>query len=660
MMNSYVNSGFRMPDILLNQEPLIYNSRIIHSYVQLLKKKYPAVNITDLLTYAGMNVQEVNDQGHWFSQSQVDRFYDRLVELTGRENIAREAGRYSASPESIGVMRQYVLGLTSPGKVYELLEKTSANFTRSAKYESRMLSSNKVQVTVTPYPGVCEKSFQCENRKGFFEAITMIFNHKQPRIEHPECIFKGDPCCRYLISWEKTYTTYLKLIRNYALGVFVLLGLVLMPLLPARALFSVFLFFAILVLLISYAAVQAEKKELNESLENLKDASDQLVDQIEINYNNRLVTQEIGQIINRYNNLSDVLREVVLVLEKRLDFDRGMIILANREKTLMRFQAGFGYSPEQHQFLQKLYFHLDNPDSKGFFVVSFRDKKPLLINNIREFENNLSSRSVGFVQKMGAQSFICCPIICDNESIGILAVDNIRTRRLLVQSDMSLLMGISHFVGISIRHTEHLEAQKKQLKSVLKVLVSSIDARDPVTKGHSEWVAEFSEGICDAMGIHNEEREVIRVAALLHDYGKIAIPDSMLKKPDKLTEHEYEYVKFHVDKTKEILDQINFEGPLKAVPAIAAAHHEKFDGSGYPGGLRGKEIPLGARIIAVADYFEALTANRYYSDPMPPELVINILEEQVGIFFDGEIVEAFIRYYRNEFLNRETLKMSLA
>ena len=259
---------------------------------------------------------------------------------------------------------------------------------------------------------------------------------------------------------------------------------------------------------------------------------------------------------------------------------------------------------------------------------------------------------------MGAQSFICCPIICDNESIGILAVDNIRSRRLLVQSDMSLLMGISHFVGISIRHTEHLEAQKKQLESVLKVLVSSIDARDPVTKGHSEWVAEFSAGICDAMGIGHEEREVIRVAALLHDYGKIAIPDSMLKKPDKLTAHEYEYVQFHVDKTKEILEQINFEGPLKAVPAIAAAHHEKYDGSGYPGGLRGKEIPLGARIIAVADYFEARTANRYYNEPMPPEKALEMLTENCGIFFDEEIVDAFIRYYRGEFCARHEVASS--
>ena len=641
-----------------NEDPPLYNSRIIHSYIQLIKKKYPDVDLQNLLDHAEMKPHEVNDQGHWFTQTQIDRFYDQLVYLTGRENIAREAGRFSASPETIGVMRQYILGLVTPAKAYEFIKKGSASFTRSCNYESKMLSSNKVQITVTPFEGTNEKPFQCESRKGFFEAITLIFNYKQPRIEHPECMFRGDPCCRYIISWEKSYATHLKLIRNYAALISILSAIILTPFIQAKTLISVYSFLVMLILLISYATIRLEKKDLSEALENLKNASDQLVDQIEINYNNRLVTREIGQIVNRYNNLNDVLTGVVSVLEKRLDFDRGMIMLANKKKTLMKFWAGFGYTPELYQFLQKLYFHLDNPNSKGIFIVSFKEKKPQLINNINEFQDKLSNRSSNFAQKMGAESFICCPIICDNESIGILAVDNVRSKRLLVHSDMSLLMGISHFIGISIRHSEHLEAHKKQLKSVLKVLVSSIDARDPVTKGHSEWVAEFSVGICNELKIDNEEREVIRVAALLHDYGKIAIPDSMLKKPAKLTEHEYEYVKFHVDKTKEILDQINFEGPLKDVPNIAAAHHEKYDGTGYPKGLRGEEIPRGARIIAVADYFEALTANRYYNEPMPPARVINSLKDKSGTFFDGDIVDAFINYYQTEFLHNSVLRVS--
>lgn len=641
-----------------NNDPPIYNSRIIHAYIQLIKKQYPDVNIADLLKHAQMKPHEVNDQGHWFSQHQIDFFYERLVSLTGKENIAREAGRFAASPETIGVMRQYILGLATPAKAYELIGKASTNFTRSSKYESKMLAPNKVEITVTPYEGVQEKPFQCENRKGFFDAISMAFINKTPKIEHPKCMFKGDGVCNYIISWEKTFSTHFKLFRNYAILIFLFLCIILIAIYPIKALLPFFSLFAVFILGISLITEKFDKNNLTSAILNLKESSDQLVDQIEINYNNRVITREIGQIINHQTNLEGVLAEVVQVLNNRLDFDRGMIMLANEERTRLKFYAGFGYTNIQSEFLQKLYFHLDNPESKGIFVVAYKDKKPFLVNDINDIQDILSHRSLGFAQKMGAKSFICCPIICDNETIGVLAVDNIKSKRLLVHSDMSLLMGISHFIGMSIRHTQHLEAREQQLNSVLKVLVSSIDARDPLTKGHSEWVAEYSIGICHELEVNKEYQEVVRVAALLHDYGKIAIPDSMLKKKAKLTPHEYEYVKFHADKTKEILDKINFEGPLSEVPEIAGSHHERYDGSGYPRGLSGEEIPLGARIIAVADYFEALTASRYYSEPMPPEEVIGILRKNSGTFFDNKVVDAFIRYYHRTYID-ERLELKL-
>ena len=629
---------------LFKEDPL-YNSRIINSYIKLIKRKYSSVNISELLDYADMKPQEVDDQGHWFTQTQIDRFYEGAVTLTGNENLAREAGRYAASSEAIGVMRQYVLGLATPSKVYELIGKTSQNFTRASKVESNMLAPNKVEVTATPYEGTNEKPFQCENRKGFLEAICMVFNNRPPHIEHPECMFRGDRVCRYTITWEKSFATLYKILRNYLTLFVIFTGIASFFLMPFQYWFPLLSFLIVILLGISEVGERIDKKNLKTAMQSLQEASDQLVNQIEINYNNRVVTREIGQIINRRYNLEDVLQEVVAILEKRLDYDRGMIMLANKQKTQLKFYGGFGYTTEQAKFLKRLSFHLDNPVSKGAFVISFHEQKPFLINDINEIQDTLSERSLDFAKKMGGKSFICCPIICDDESIGILAVDNIRSKRLLVYSDISLLLGISHFIGIFIRHTEHLEARQNQLKSILKVLVSSIDARDPVTKGHSEWVAEYSVGICNQLGLNKDYREMIRIAALLHDYGKIGIPDSMLKKADKLTEYEYEYVKLHVDKTKEILSEINFEGSLREVPEIAGAHHEKIDGSGYPMGLKGEEIPFGARIIAVADFFEALTANRYYSEPMPPAKALDMLMEKSGIFFDKQVIDAFIRYY---------------
>jgi len=322
--------------------------------------------------------------------------------------------------------------------------------------------------------------------------------------------------------------------------------------------------------------------------------------------------------------------------------------LANQDKTGLTFREGFGYTDEQLNLLKNTNFHLDRPESRGVFAVSFREHKPFLINDIDEIKEDLSPRSLEFAKKMGTKSFICCPIIYEEESLGILAVDNLKTKRPLVQSDINLLMGIAPEIGVSIHNAMLIDARERQFKSILQVLASSIDARDPLTAGHSEKVTEYAVGICNELGMSRDYCEMIRVASLLHDYGKIGIKDDILKKEDKLNTEEREEIQKHVEKTKNILEKVNFEGIYKEVPEIAGSHHEKINGSGYPKGLRGEEIPLGARIIAVADFFEAITSKRHYRDAMPLDIAFQLLVDSSGKNFDEEVVEAFIRYYNKE------------
>jgi hypothetical protein len=628
-----------------NKQPRLYSSRIIDTYIKLIKSKYSHVNIGGLLRYAGMELYEVADQGHWFTQDQVNRFYEKLVQLTGNENIAREAGRYAASPDAIGVMRQYALGMVSPGSVYKAIQNASPNFTRSTHYQSRVLKSNSVEITVTPHSGINELPFQCENRIGFLDAIAMIFQNRLPRIEHPECIFKGGKACRYIVSWEKTSTYLWKGWRNYAaiaLGAgslffcFIDPWLVLTGILPGSA---------FIVLFLALLSEIGEKAELKASLDHLRDSTDRLVDQMNINYNNALMVNEIGRAVSAHTSPDDVLANIIQILGERLDYDRGMILLADKERSFLVYRAGFGYSNEQRELLDRTSFRLNREDSRGVFVVSFREQRPFLINDIEEIKDTLSLRSLAFARKLGSHSFICCPIVCDGESIGILVVDNLKSKRSLVQSDMSLLTGMAPIVGISIRNAELLDAKMRQFKSLLRALAATIDARDPLTAGHSERVTEYALGICGELGLSREDSEVIKVAALLHDYGKIGVPDAILKKKGKLTAEEYENLKTHTRKTRQILEQINFEGMLSQVPAIAGSHHEKLDGTGYPDGLSGDEIPIGARIIAVADFFEAVTAKRHYRDPMTLEEAIALLKEESVSRFDPKVVDALIRYY---------------
>ncbi|MCF6153760.1 MAG: HD-GYP domain-containing protein [Candidatus Brocadia sp.] len=627
----------------------LYNSRIIDTYIKLIKRKYNYINVDELLQYSGMESYQVSDEGYWFTQEQIDLFYDRLVYLTGNKDIAREAGRFGASPDAMGIMRQIVLSHIGPAKAYEAIGKAAANFTKSAIYESKRIDTNKVEIIVTPIDGVYEKPFQCENRIGYFECVSAMFNCRMPKIEHPECIFKGGDVCRYIVSWKESRFAFWEKIRNYTtllLSPSCMCSFFVNPKVTVTAVLPITLF--VILSLTLYSKIM-EKRELNTAIDNLRDSPDKLLEQINVNYNNALMINEIGLALSKQMDIDSILSNVTQVLEKRLDYDRGMILLANQDKSRLEYRAGFGYTDEQLQIVRNTSFHLNNPKSKGAFVISFHKQKPFIINDINEIKDTLSPHSLEFAKKIGVKSFICCPIIYERESLGILAVDNVKTKRPLLQSEVSLLMGIAPEIGISIHNSMLIEARERQFKSIIQVLAASIDARDTLTAGHSEKVTEYALGICNELEISKDYCEVIRVAALLHDYGKIGIDDSILKKNGKLDFGERKEIETHAEKTKKILEQIHFEGIYREVPDIAGSHHEKIDGSGYPKGLRGEEIPLGARIIGVADFFEAITSKRHYREPLPLDTAFQLLEEESGQRFDKKIVDAFIKFYNKKY-----------
>lgn len=630
-------------------QPPLYNARIISTYLRLIQKSYSHINVNDLLDAAGMEIHQVEDEGHWFTQDQVDRFHRRLIKLTGNEEIAREAGRFAMAPEMSGLLRQYVLGFIGPAKVYDIMGKKTPGFTKSSTWETKKVGRAKVEISVTVKPGVHEQPYQCQNRMGYIEAVAETFNHKLPRIEHPECVFDGGKACRYVVSWKELKSSTWRKFRDYSTIFLILANILSFFLYPHLTFAVVFPLSTLLILLLTIVAGETMRKELTFTIENLRASTETLLEQSDVKYNNALLVNEIGLAIGTHTVIEDILDQVVQVLEKRLDYDRGMILLANNEKTRLEFKAGYGYTHEQSRALQGKSFHLDKHGSKGAFVVTFKNQEPFIINDVDDIRKDLSPRSVELMKAMGTKSFICCPISSSHEPIGILAVDNVATKRPLLQSDINLLMGVAPQIAVAIRNARLLEARERQFNSILQVLATSIDARDSLTAGHSENVTQYAVGICQELNLPRDYCEMIRVAALLHDYGKIGVKDDILKKAGALTNEEYLEIKKHAAKTQEILEKINFEGIYKEVPFISGCHHEKFDGTGYPLGLTGPDIPLGARILAVADVFEAITAKRHYREPMPLEDAFKILTDGCGRHFDTAIVQAFVRYYQKEF-----------
>jgi signal transduction histidine kinase len=445
-------------------EPL-YNSRLIGVYLNLIRRRYSHIDMDDLLRCAEMELYEVDDQGHWFSQRQIDLFYERLVQLTGNSNIAREAGRYAASPEALGTMRQYALGMVGPTKIFQAIRISAGKLTKSATFEPRIIAHNAVEISVTPKEGGEEKPFQCENRMGFLESVPLVFN-RIPQVSHPECVFKGGKVCRYIITWEKSRAESWKKVMKPAAplsiaGCMALFSFV--PLVPAT-ITTLFVFLAMVSLFLIIS--EMNRRELQESLTNFLDSTEKLTEQININYNSALMSSEIGQAVSHETDVDKILKSVMQILAKRLEYDRGAIFLAGDDKSRLVFRAGFGYSKEIMDFLHGASFDLNKPESKGVFVLAYREQKPFLVNDLDNIVGRLSPHSLEFAKKIGAQSFICCPIISEGESLGILAVDNIKTKKPLIQSDMSLLSGIASMVGVSITNALYMVKEQNMTEQL--------------------------------------------------------------------------------------------------------------------------------------------------------------------------------------------------
>ncbi|MDX1763282.1 MAG: cache domain-containing protein [bacterium] len=189
----------------------------------------------------------------------------------------------------------------------------------------------------------------------------------------------------------------------------------------------------------------------------------------------------------------------------------------------------------------------------------------------------------------------------------------------------------------------HDQNMRDLFMSAISSLAAAIDARDPYTRGHSERVTAYSLAIADEMAVEPAEREVVHLAGLLHDVGKIGIDDSVLRKPNQLTDEEFRIIKQHPEKGANIMSPIK---QLKGVIPSMRHHHERYDGNGYPDGIGGEAIPLPARIITIADTFDAMTSDRPYQMGVPDEEVVEKIAGWAGSRYDPAVCEAFARAHR--------------
>lgn len=216
--------------------------------------------------------------------------------------------------------------------------------------------------------------------------------------------------------------------------------------------------------------------------------------------------------------------------------------------------------------------------------------------------------------------------------------------------DEDWMAGLAAVASGLIEQAQAYQEIETFVDRTLEVLAQTIDKRDPLTAGHSVRVTKYSQLIGNSLNLSRSDSDVLRYSAMMHDYGKIGVPESVLWKDGRLTPEEYAWVQKHARFTFELLSNLPFTNRLKDVPFVASCHHEKVDGTGYYRGLKGGEIPFLAKIIAVSDVFDALTSKRHYRNRMDIQKVYEILESGRETHFDPKCVEAFMRLPGNDVL----------
>lgn len=342
---------------------------------------------------------------------------------------------------------------------------------------------------------------------------------------------------------------------------------------------------------------------------------------------------ELSALINSSLDIAEIRKRAIEAATELVNTEAASLLFLDEETGELYFDIAVGEKGEKVKTIRL---------KKGQGIAGWvaENNKPVIVNdayNDPRFFKGADEKS-GFTTR----NMICVPVKTKNKLVGVLQAVNKKDGASFDTDDLDLLTGLSHQVAIAIENARLYDELRETFYATIHALADTIEKRDPYTAGHTKRVMNYSLAIGRMIGLSKKEMENLKLSAILHDIGKIGIRDNVLLKNDKLTSDEFEKIMMHTIYGAEILNHIR---QLKGVVPGVKYHHEKYDGSGYPDGLKGNDIPIIARIIAVADTFDAMTTDRPYRKGLSFDTAFEELKKHAGTQFDPDIVNAFFKAY---------------
>lgn len=376
-------------------------------------------------------------------------------------------------------------------------------------------------------------------------------------------------------------------------------------------------------------------RSLQRVSESLKDLNRKVGEHFQARQHQLEALMGTGHVINTSLGLNRVLEEVMDSLIALMRAERGFLMLREADGELsVRLARG----------IDRVKLDEEAFAVSGTIVREVAESgKPILTTNARQDPRFEKQMSVAAYQ---LRSILCAPLKIKNQLIGVIYVDNRAHTGIFQPDDLGLISAFADQAAVAIdnaRLFENLQASHAELQiayqATLEGWIRALDLRDRETEGHTQRVTVLTRRLAQAMSVDEQALIHITRGALLHDIGKMAIPDGILLKPGELTSEERALVQRHPVFAFEMLSPIQFLVPALDIPYC---HHEKWDGSGYPRGLKGEEIPFAARIFSVVDVWDALVSDRPYRQGVDPEEVRRHIRAGAGSHFDPHAAEAFL------------------
>ena len=339
---------------------------------------------------------------------------------------------------------------------------------------------------------------------------------------------------------------------------------------------------------------------------------------------------ELSEAVNQSLNLENVLRVIAETAIKELGADQVSILLERPEEFETRLTEQFIYpepdgsqpdgfgSLDQEQVLSRL-------ENKPYIIIPGAHTRKFFIKN---------------PDRKGLSCLLSVPLRIKDHIVGSVNVYSYRQNYRFGEGQAKLLVILADRAAQAIENARLYQNLRRTFRETIEGLVSALEAKDKYTSGHSRRVTEYALLLGRGLKLNSEELEKIEWAGLLHDIGKIGIRLESLNKPGKITKQEHEMFKDHTTMAKQIIEQIHF---LKEIVPLVYHHHENYDGTGYPSGIKAEHIPLGARILAIADAYDAMTSDRPYRKGLESKEAVKELKRCAGTQFDPLLVDVFVR-----------------